>query len=107
MLLVVEFILHTGESLEGTLQPVQAKLDKTLGELGFERTSSRPMVSSRAPCQEICYRLTKNERVKLETIQGEVRAIEEEVRGHVSADRPWEITRFVELTTYLQREPSE
>lgn len=107
MLLVVEFIPPTGESLESTLQPVQAKLDKTLGELGFERTSSRSAVSSAAPCQEICYRLTKNQRVKLETIQGEVRAIEEEVRGHVSVDRPWEITRFVELTTYLQREPSE
>ena len=107
MLLVVEFIQPSGESLEDALQPVQAKLDKTLGEIGFERTSSRPVVSSGVPRQEICYKLTKTHRVKLETIQGEVRAIEEEVRGHVSVSRPWEITRFVELTTYLQREPSE
>jgi hypothetical protein len=107
MLLVIEFIPASGESLESALQPVQAKLDKTLGELGFERTSSRAVMSSGMPCQEICYKLTKTHRVELETIQAEVRAIEEEVRGHTSVSRPWEITRFVELTAYLQPEPGE
>lgn len=106
MLLVVEFIPPTGESLDETLPPMQAKLDHALGQVGFERISSQPVVSSGVLRQEISYKLTKSERVRLETIQVEIRAIEEETRGHVSVDRPWEITRFVELITYLQREPS-
>ena len=104
MFLVVEFIPPMGESLDEALPSVQAGVDKGLDELGFARVRSHHSMTGQLACEKMYYKLRHGRAVKLEAIVIKIGAvIRDESRENV-IEGAKQITRAVELTTYLERD---
>jgi hypothetical protein len=104
MFLVIEFIAPMGESLNEALPSVQAGVDKGLDELGFARVRSHHSMTGQLACEKMYYKLRHGRAVKLEAIAIKIGAVVREESRQKLIEGTKQITRAVELTTYLERD---
>ena len=104
--LMIEFVPPIGEDLESALLPVKLALDRELDGLGFEDDGSLPSISGGLRCQRLFYKLRDGSLPQkfaaIEIAIGRIR--DAECRFNTTINGMRQMTRFIELTPFLDRE---
>ena len=93
-----------GESLDEALPSVQTGVDKGLDELGFARVRSHHSMTGQLACEKMYYKLRHGRPVNLEAIVIKIGEVAREESRENVIEGTKQITRAVELTTYLERD---